>query len=528
MPSRPSFKETFKLYLDARLLRIFGLGVASGFPWVMIGSAMTAWLAEEGLSRTNIGFFGFIFVAFSINFLWSPLVDRVKLPVLGAWLGQRRSWIVLMQCLVALCCWGVATVDPSGAMSVAKMFAFALALAAATQDIALDAFRIDSLPEDDPALMAAGSAMATSGWWTGFAGLGAIPLFLADLDGWLWSDVYQYMALVMLLLVLVPLSASEPKTRREESQEASERRYLAYFHQQGEQGARQLSIALVGFLVLVCWLIIGFPGVSPENIYTAYLVCGILLAGLAVVLLKGLWHLNEQVGVESLNDPIAGSLRRKDRMLVWVLVSFVEPLAEFFRRNEAKLALSILLFIFLFKIGEAFLGRMSIVFYKELGFSNSDIALYSKLVSWWVTIGFSLIGSAVTIHYGVLRGLFIGGFAMAASNLMFAVMAFVGPSKGLLVSAVVVDGFTTAWSTVAFVAFLSMMCNRAFTASQYALMASVGTLGRTFLASYSGWVVDALDGNWALFFTITSLMVVPSMILLYRVRHRLRALSADF
>jgi PAT family beta-lactamase induction signal transducer AmpG len=275
-------------------------------------------------------------------------------------------------------------------------------------------------------------------------------------------------------------------------------------------------------------MIVGFPGIAAEYVYSAYLMCGLVLAALTVVLLKGLWHLNTLVDSNLLAGGSNASVSRKDRMLVWVLVSFVEPLAEFFRRNEARLALSILLFIFLFKIGEAFLGRMSIVFYKELGFSNSDIALYSKLVSWWVTIGFSLIGSAVTIHYGVLRGLFIGGFAMAASNLMFAVMAFVGPSKGLLVSAVVVDGFTTAWSTVAFVAFLSMMCNRAFTASQYALMASVGTLGRTFLASYSGWVVDALDGNWALFFTITSLMVVPSMLLLYRVRHRLRQLSADF
>lgn len=117
---------------------------------------------------------------------------------------------------------------------------------------------------------------------------------------------------------------------------------------------------------------------------------------------------------------------------------------------------------------------------------------------------------------------------MAGSNLMFALMAIVGANKGLLVSAVVVDGFTTAWSTVAFVAFLSMLCNRAFTASQYALMASLGTLGRTFFASYSGWVVDELGGNWAVFFVVTSLMVVPSLLLLYRIRHRLRELSSDF
>jgi len=171
---------------------------------------------------------------------------------------------------------------------------------------------------------------------------------------------------------------------------------------------------------------------------------------------------------------------------------------------------------------------MSIVFYKEVGFSNTDIALYSKLISWWVTIAFSLIGSLVTIRYGILKGLFIGGLAMGASNLMFAAVAMVGPDKLMLVSAVVVDGFTSAWSTVAFVAFLSMMCNRAFTASQYALMASLGTLGRTLLASFSGVLVDYLEGDWALFFVMTALMVLPSLLLLYRIRHRLRSMASEF
>jgi PAT family beta-lactamase induction signal transducer AmpG len=433
----------------------------------MIGSAMSAWLAEEGISRSSIGFFGFIFIAYSVNFLWSPLLDRIRLPVLGRILGQRRAWIVTMQLCIALACWFISRIQPSTELYYAQAIAFLLALASATQDIAIDAYRIDSLPEADSSLMAAGSAMATAGWWTGFAGMGALPLLLVDLDGWNWADVYQLMALMMLVLACVPLMAREPLTDRVRLQASSSREYQQMF-------ARN-RLARTG-----------------------------------------------------MDQPLSVAGRVLEQITIWLLVSFIEPLAEFFKRNGVRLALSILLFIFLFKIGEAFLGRMSIVFYKEVGFSNSDIATYSKIISWWVTILFSLIGSLVTIRYGILRGLFIGGLAMASSNLMFALLAIFGANKGVLVAAVVIDGFTSAWSTVAFVAFLSMMCNRAFTASQYALMASLGTLGRTLLASYSGVLVDQLDGNWTLFFVLTALMVLPSLLLLYRIRHRIRAMGAEF
>jgi len=507
---------------------IFGLGLASGFPWVMIGSAMSAWLTEEGLSRANIGFFGFIFVAYSINFLWSPLLDRFSVPVLGRILGQRRSWIVLMQILIAVCCWLIASVNPSLDLGYAKTIAFALALVAATQDIAIDAFRIDSLPADNSRLMAAGSAMATAGWWSGFAGLGAIPLLLVDFDAWSWKDVYVLMSGLMLCLVLVPLLASEPQTERKTLQAQSGAKYRALVSAGGQNEYVLFSVAMILSLVLISWFIMGLPGVSVDYLN----VSNTLVLGLIAVFIVFIVY--TLVKIEKSSPSNLGEfnsispLSVAQRVVVWLMMSFIEPLAEFFRRNGVQLALSVLLFIFLFKIGEAFLGRMSIVFYKEVGFSNTDIALYSKLVSWWVTIVFSLLGSLVTIRYGILKGLFVGGIAMGASNLMFALLASVGPDKALLVSAVVVDGFTSAWSTVAFVAFLSMMCSRAFTASQYALMASLGTLGRTFLASYSGVVVDFLEGDWATFFVITALMVLPSLLLLYLIRHRLRALAAEF
>jgi PAT family beta-lactamase induction signal transducer AmpG len=167
---------------------------------------------------------------------------------------------------------------------------------------------------------------------------------------------------------------------------------------------------------------------------------------------------------------------------------------------------------------------MSIVFYREVGFSNADIAYYSKMINWVTTIVFSLIGSVFTIRYGILKGLFIGGIAMASSNLLFAVMAIVGPDKLLFAFTVFVDGFTSAWGSVAFVALLSVLTNKSFTASQYALMASLGTFGRVMLGSYSGIIVDWLDGNWAVFFLLTALMVIPSLLFLYSIREPLTRL----
>jgi PAT family beta-lactamase induction signal transducer AmpG len=208
----------------------------------------------------------------------------------------------------------------------------------------------------------------------------------------------------------------------------------------------------------------------------------------------------------------------------WLLVTFVEPFADFFRKNGVHVALTLMLFIFLFKIGEAFLGRMSIVFYKEVGFSNQQIAEYTKLFGWMITIAFTILGSLFNTHFGVVKGLLIGGVAMAGSNLMFAIIAIAGPLEWLLLLTLIVDNFTTAFSTVAFVSFLTALTGRAFSATQYALLASLGNLSRTTLAGLSGFTVDWL-GSWERFFVVTALMVLPSLVMLYLVRDRFEQLA---
>ena len=517
MTTSQSIHTALGYFKDRRLVTIFLLGAASGFPWVLIGSAMSSWLKEEGFSRSSIGLFGLIFVAYSINFLWSPLVDRVKLSLLSVKLGQRRAWILFAQlCLIGLT-FQLSQTSMQQDLSAIALIGLLIAIAGATQDIAIDAYRIDILQGKDSNYMASGSAMATSGWWSGYAGLGAIPFLIVEQPGWNWPAVYLLLTGIMALLTLTILFAKEPVNNREQIQNSIQQRYQNALNHLGS-GKLALPIVLFAIIALVIYANVGYP-YWPDFIQ---LVSPLTCISLIIVLLVGtlVMQLNKlNASVLAVKDSAATKQHSSlDKLLAWLLTTMVAPIQEFFSRNGFKLAFSLLLFIFLFKLGEAYLGRMSIVFYREIGFSNQDIGYYSKLINWGVTIVFSLIGSIFTIRFGLFKGLFIGGIAMSASNLLFALMAVVGPNKALFAFTVIVDGFTSAWGSVAFVALLSVMCNKSFSASQYALMASLGTLGRTMLGSYSGIMVDWLDGNWAMFFILTSVMVIPSLLFLYNIK----------
>lgn len=426
-------------YHDRRLLSIFLFGISSGFPFVMIGSVMSAWLSDEGLSRSSIGLFGIIFNVYAFNFLWSPLLDRIRPPALG----QRRGWILAMQLAIITCCLVMSRLDVANELFTMALLGLLIAIFSSTQDIAIDAYRIDIIRDDEKDKLSAGSSLATAGWWTGYGGLGALPFVMADMPGWDWSTIYLLLASIMAVISIFTLLAKEPDIDRE---------------------------------------------LVARQAYKRY-------------------------------EDATGGHQGRSAIFAWLGVTLIEPFREFFQRSGVRLALSILLFIFLFKLGEAFLGRMSIVFYKEVGFTNTDIGYYSKLLNWWVTIVFSIIGGMMNIRYGIYRGLLIAGIAMASSNLMFAWIAEVGPNKTLFAATIIVDGFTSAWSTVAMVAFISLMCNRAFSASQYALMASLSVAGKNTLAAGSGWIVDAMNGNWSLFFILTAVMVIPGLLFLRSLKH---------
>lgn len=443
-----SLAETLRAWADIRLLKIFVFGIASGFPWVLIGSAMSAWLQESGLTRSAIGFFGSVFAVYAINFLWSPVVDALRLPFISR-LGQRRSWILLTLTIILFATAAIGFTNPQHSLVFTSLLALLIATASATQDIAIDAFRIELIPADDDIGISHGSAATTAGWWTGYGLFGAIGFWAADVPTISWSGVYLILCIPLVLLIIWTLCINEPVTDRDQ---------------------------------------------KLDN----------LTAKAA-----------EKLGASIERNPINQSLLR-------VITSVTEAFKEFFTRCGIPLAISVLSFIFLFKLGEAFLGRMSVVFYKEVGFTNTEIGTYSKLIGWWVTIIFSFIAATLNARFGLIKGLFIGGIAMAASNLMFSWIAATGPDTNLFLATVVVDGFTSAFATVTFVAFISHFTSHTFTATQYALMASLANLGRTLLASSSGAVVDWLDGDWYIFFILTAVMVIPSLILLAFIAARLR------
>ena len=448
---KQTLSETFSVYFDRRMIRILLLGIISGFPWVLIGSSLSLWLKEDGLSRSTIGWAGLIFGVYAINYLWAPLIDRIRIPWLTNKIGHRRGWIVTMQffILVSLICWS--TIDPTANLGAVIAIGLVIAIASATQDITVDALRIEQIKETEGTSMQAGAAMAVVGWWTGYK-LGGV----------------------------VALNAAE------------------YFQNAGIENYWQTTFLILGIIVIACN--IGLMFVHEQQPTERQIA---------------------QRQTDQMIEEKLGSSGPVTKIIAWISGAIAGPIISFFKRNGLAIALGILGFVFLFKIGEAFLGRMSIVFYKEMGFSKGDIALYSKGIGWITTVVFTLLGGLFAIRSGVVKAMFISGILMACTNLLFAALAWSGKSELLFAVAVLLDDIAAAFATVAFVAFISLLVDRTYTATQYALLASIGTLGRTTLAASSGELVDWLNGDWGIFFVITTVMVIPSLILLWFIRNKL-------
>ena len=449
---KQSLSEMFSIYFDKRMLKILLLGAISGFPWVLIGSSLSLWLKEDGLSRSTIGWAGLIFGVYAFNYLWAPLIDRMRIPILTKKFGHRKSWIVLMQLLILFSLFFWSFIDPSENLALVILVGLIIAVASATQDITVDALRIEQIGENEGKSMAAGAAMAVVGWWSGYKLGGVLSLTSAE-----------------------------------------------YLQNLGFENYWQLTFLLLGVIVII--MNIGLMFVKETDYLTRH---------------------NEQ----KKNDELISSKFKKENLftkfLTWIGGTLSGPIISFFKKNGFSIAIGILGFVFLFKVGEAFLGRMSIIFYKEIGFSKTDIAIYSKTLGWITTVTFTLLGGLFVIRSGVLKAMFLAGILMASTNILFSVLAWSEKSELLFAVAVIFDDIAAAFATVAFVAFISLLVDRAYTATQYALLASIGTAGRTTLAASSGALVDWLNGNWGLFFILTAIMVLPSLAILWSLKNKLK------
>ncbi len=449
---KQTFAETFSVYFDRRMIKILLLGAISGFPWVIIGSSLSLWLKEDGLSRSTIGWAGLIFAVYAFNYLWAPVIDRIRIPWLTAKVGHRRGWIITMQTLIILCliCWSL--INPTTNLALVISIGLVIAIASATQDITVDALRIEQIGEHEGKSMQAGAAMAVVGWWTGYKLGGVIALNAAEL-----------------------------------------------FQKAGFENYWQITFLILGILIIACNIGLLFIN-EPQPTDRA----------------------EKQRQTDQIIQDKLGSSNFISKSVAWLTGTVIGPVVSFFKKNGFKIALGILGFVFLFKIGEAFLGRMSVIFYKEIGFTKSDIALYSKGLGWITTVIFTLLGGLFAIRSGVIKAMFVSGILMASTNLLFSLLAWSGKSELLFAIAVIFDDMAAAFATVAFVAFISMLVDRTYTATQYALLSSIGTAGRTTLAASSGALVDWLNGDWGIFFIITAVMVIPSLIFLYIIKDKLK------
>ena len=452
---RQSWIQSVFVYKDIKMLKILLLGAISGFPWVLIASTLSLWLKEEGLSRSTIGWAGLIFGVYALNYLWAPIIDRVQIPLLTKKIGHRKGWIVLMQLVILLSLIAWSFINPTQNLALLISVGLIIAIASATQDITVDALRIEQINENEGKTMAAGAAVAVVGWWTGYKLGGIIALFTAE-----------------------------------------------YFENIG---------------VIDYW-------------QATFLVLG----GIIILMNIGLMFVHEPIKIDrhakqKETDKLIlrklGSISFITKFLAYITGTLSGPLISFFKKNGFAIAAGILGFIFLFKIGEAFLGRMSIVFYKEIGFSKGQIAIYSKGLGWMTTIVFTLLGGVMAMRVGTIKTMFFAGGLMALTNLLFTVLAWTEKSELLFAIAVIADDITAAFATVAFVSFISLLVDRTYTATQYALLASVGTAGRTILASSSGALVDWLNGNWGAFFILTAIMVIPSLICLWLIRNKINLIQ---
>ena len=451
-----SWFNSLSTYKDVRMLRILLLGAISGFPWVLIASSLSLWLKEEGLSRSTVGWAGLIFAVYAFNYLWAPIIDRVQIPILTKKLGHRRGWIILMQTIILLSLVVWSLINPTQNLALLIAVGLVIAIASATQDITVDALRIEQINENEGKSMAAGAAMAVVGWWTGYKLGGVVSLFTAE-----------------------------------------------FFENLGVINYWQMTFLVLGGLII--------------------------LMNIGLLFVHEPLETDRQIKQKETDKLIRGKLGSNNvitNFIVYITGTIGGPVISFFKKNGFAIAAGILGFVFLFKIGEAFMGRMSIIFYKEIGFSKGQIAIYSKGLGWITTVVFTLIGGVMAMRAGTIKTMFFAGGLMAGTNLLFAVLAWTGKSEILFAIAVIADDITAAFATVAFVAFISLLVDRTYTATQYALLASIGTAGRTTLASSSGALVDWLNGDWGTFFILTTIMVIPSLICLWLIKNKIK-ISAE-
>ena len=497
------WRQSLQSFKHPRVVSMLFFGFSAGVPLLLIFSSLSLWLREAGVERSTVTYFSWAALAYSFKFLWAPLIDRLPLPVLSRKLGRRRAWLLVSQLSVMLAIAMIALVNPAeeNALSVMAFAVVLLGFSSATQDIVIDAYRIESVGVDLQALM---SSTYIAGYRIGMLTSGAGALVLASYFGSTadaysyeaWRFTYLAMSMVMLVGLLTTLLVSEPENSSINLQQYTSGQYLRFLC------LFVLSVALFVFLYVV--------GSQTAGALKAELSASLDNATLANFLIESLRLLAGVLAV-SLFIRLASFTPLYEKQLIHD--SYVEPVQEFFQRYGLRLAMLLLVFVGFYRISDIVLGVISNVFFQDIGFSKTEIASVVKTFGLFMTIAGGFLGGVLSVRYGVIRMLYVGAILTVLTNLLFMVLAKAGHNIELLYLVISADNLTAGLASAAFIAFLSSLTNVSFTAVQYAVFSSLMTLLPKVIGGYSGSMVDNL--GYSSFFLIASCMGLPVLLLIY-------------
>ena len=499
----PGWQETLSAFKHPRVITMLFLGFSAGLPLLLIFSSLSLWLREAGVERSTVTFFSWAALGYSFKFVWAPLIDQLPLPWMTRVLGKRRAWMLVAQLSIITAIGLMASINPqasSNSLTLMALAAVLLGFSSATQDIVIDAYRIESAGIELQSLM---SATYIVGYRGAMLVAGAGSLFLATWFGstgeayvyQAWQYTYGLMATCMLVGVLTTLIIKEPENRSSVTvidSNADYARFLLMF-----------VIAVSGFIA--CFYFSSGIANSGMTVLTDVLgnrnLAGFLVESIRFTVAAGIaW--------------IVVTLLIKIRMVRYEMVerSYLMPVRDFFDRYGFAFAWLLLALVGLYRISDIVLGVISNVFYYDLGYSKDEIASAVFVYGVLMTIVGGLIGGLLSVRFGVIRILFLGALLSAATNLLFMILASVGYDLRWLYIVISADNLSAGLASAAFIAFLSSLTNVSFTATQYAIFSSLMTLLPKILGGYSGTMVDAV--GYPTFFLVTALMGLPVLLLI--------------
>jgi PAT family beta-lactamase induction signal transducer AmpG len=501
--------NSWEIWLKPQVFAMLFLGLSAGVPILLIFSTLSVWLREAGVDRAAVTFFSWAALGYSFKFLWAPLIDLLPLPWLTRRLGRRRSWLLLSQFfIIGAICW-MGSVDPSTSgpgLVFMALAAVLLGFSSATQDIIIDAYRIECADKQMQALLA---SMYIAGYRVGMLIAGAGSLFIA---GWLgtksgqyeyeaWQYTYYIMAGVMGCGVLTTLLVSEPHHHAENKR----------FHYSSAQYVRFLIL----FAAVVSSFALTFFASGPimQQVYHL-LQADVAASGKLSGFLHELFRFSMAVAVAAAAAYCFVLLGFVDRAMV--NNTYLAPVGDFFKRYGLRTSLLFLALIGFYRLSDIVLGVVSNVFYVDMGFSKNVIAGITKSFGLLMTLLGGFLGGVLTVRFGMIRILFLGGMLSALTNLMFMGLARHPGNVELLTFVIGADNLSAGIATTAFVAFLSSLTNVSFTAVQYAIFSSLMTLMPKLVGGYSGTMVSAL--GYEQFFLLTTVIGLPVLLFVELVR----------